>query len=99
MAGVSFLILAHLVAWPLYSQPVCGGVEAAGKYILKFVTHGLRLFNGYMVFDPWRSYGIFSQASIDEHLSCFLVGFLVCLFVMCTNTTTNTVVAKQCNHT
>ena len=50
MAGVSFLILAHLVAWPLYSQPVCGSVEAAGKYILKFVTHGLRLFNGYMVF-------------------------------------------------
>lgn len=45
--GPIFIILVHLVTWEVScSQPVCGDVEAAGKYeVLKYTIHFLdRIF-------------------------------------------------------
>lgn len=38
-AGSSLIIPAHLVSWTRYTQAVCGGVEAAGKYISEILMH------------------------------------------------------------
>ena len=78
----SLLTLACFLVWVPYSQSVCGNVEKAGKYILYFTTRELRLFNGYWVFDSWRSNSMFNQVSMVEHLECFLFAFwfVCCLY-------------------